>query len=664
MEMTGLLALALFLFIAKILSRVLEGRSAAAAGVPAWLWALGFVTVNPLVVISFVAFVLCGVAAKATWRRWVVHVATALGLLMWLLPVSVPASGVYPQDSARPFNLLPSFDFSLSASSGDSSTQMTGTRDKSNGWAVHRVVIIADGHPISAKLTHVVAETLYRSGIHDVRFVQSDDALPTPAGELFASVSVRPTLRFDLGGAAFWSGDVTLDINPWPFEKRFKGNSPAPSSAGALIANWNVSALRLGPASGEARYDFVMQQLGDVELMVTDMLDGSGKRKPIAVASDAAVGVWEEPALDGPFAPLQLEPIIAGPAHCADQIALWRVQLGEDPEADLRSLADRLLEAGWDRALVRPWVMMQRAGTFELVTQQRAEGRLGYLTVTPSLEAMRRLETRVSPTFRLDSGEEPDSDRPVPREYHVSLTQHFDRERLEALALRLLDGNLDDYTLRILGDCVPADRYDDWRSSVLAGDCSVANLLHVAAMDRRRGGRDQAVAALVEVAAWIASSGGPHNPWGSRDLQRTVTERAESFRLGKQDFSASLPLETLVQAGVPLLDENWRPLPELLVERRPTQERDDAAVHRQGYSARRFAVEGPEGVPVIVRLELVDFLGGPRLAVVEVGRGFRYAPLEEVLESEDRLATFPRRGGIFDLRRVDARYEARWQKAE
>ena len=244
--------------------------------------------------------------------------------------------------------------------------------------------------------------------------------------------------------------------------------------------------------------------------------------------------------------------------------------------------------------------------------------------------------------------------------------QLLDEARLEALALRMLDsdGDGDDYVLRTLGKRVPAERYDDWRSRVLAGDCGVANLLCVARQDRERGGRDPAVAALVEVAAWIAGSP-RQGKGGSEGLQDTVTKSAKSFGLAAPDFRDSPALETLVRAGIPVLDERWRRLPGLLVERQPTRAFDVAIHSRRGYSARRFAVEGPEGTPAIVYLELIDRVDGPRLAVVEVDRRCIYVELEELMQDDSvGLRMFPRQRGVFELRRVDDRYEVRWRKAQ
>ena len=288
------------------------------------------------------------------------------------------------------------------------------------------------------------------------------------------------------------------------------------------------------------------------------------------------------------------------------------------------------------------------------------------MLVSASKMELLRIGAYRGSTIRWDSVEEPRSDLPVPREYFVSFEQRFDKARLEALALRLLegDGDGDDYVLRTLGRHVPVDRYDEWRSRVLAGDCGVANLLCVAQQDRERGGRDPAVAALVDVAAWIAGSPG----WGkgvSEGLQDTVTRSAKSFGLAAPDFRASPALETLVRAGIPVLDERWRRLPELLVERRPTRARDVAVVSRRGYSARRFAVEGPEGTPAIVHLELIDRVDGPRLAVVDVDGRCINAELEEFMqEDSEGQRTFPRQRGVFELRRVDARYEVRWREAQ
>ncbi|MGC6487177.1 MAG: hypothetical protein ACON4Z_06005, partial [Planctomycetota bacterium] len=479
MSIVGLVVVALFLVLFGLTVHAMKGVGAAVPGVPRWLWVLGFVTFNPLVVLSYVAFALRGVAAQAPWRRWVVYVATTLGLLTWLLPVSVPASGVYPRDSARPIGALPSFGFSLSAGFGDSHSSRASSSVTGNGWAVRRAVIVSDGHPVSARLTHAVAEVLYGSGIHEVRFAQSDDALPAPAGELLASVSVLPAFRFDLGGAAFWSGDVALDIGDRPFGEDSFGppGTFTDASSGELEARWSVGAFRLGPAVGEAQYDFVLRQLGDVEALISDLLANSGRDQAIAVPSDAGLGDGSEPALDEVFAPLQLEPVVAGPAFCADQVAHWRLLLGADPEADLRSLAERLSEAGWDRVDVEPGDDRLRARAFDLHALQRVEGGRRRLLVSASKVELLRIGAYRGSTIRWDSVEEPRSDLPVPREYVVSFEQRFDKVRLEALALRLLDGGGDDYVLRTLGRHVPADRYDDWRSRVLAGDCGVANLL-------------------------------------------------------------------------------------------------------------------------------------------------------------------------------------------
>ena len=673
MELFALMVIALLVAFLALVVHAWCGNGTPVAGVPRLLWVFGLITFDPLIVLSYLAFAVLGLAKQAAWRRWVVYGAMALFLLFRLAPLSVPASGVYPKDSAEPVGLLPSLGITLASSFGDASTSTTTFRAAGNGWAVRRAVVVADGHPVSARLVQQVAEVLHAAGVPEVRFVQSDDALPAPAGELLAAVSVHNVSDVDLGAVAYWSGDVRLSLGRRPFAQEELVGPPDPLlelGSGGFEARWSLGATRFGCASGAARYNFVLDQVGDVRGKLTDLLSDPDLGGVVAAPGDAGFGASAAPSLDGLFAPMQLQPIVAGAARFADEVARYRLQLGADPEAELRGLAERLAAAGWEGVELREGGDHLGARWWRLAASQRADGERRSLRVGPSKAGVLDLGANGTSASRFDSVEDPRSELPMGRDYIVSFEQLLDEARLEALALRLLesdgDGDGDDYVLRTLGKRVPAERYDDWRSRVLAGDCSVANLLCVAQQDRHRGGREAASAALVDVAAWTTHSSGVGAGYpGAADARRELLERvAEQLEVSVSD-DLRPPVSLLERAGVPMLDEQWRPITSLQTE--------VAADPRRtlGYSARLFVADDGEGWPVRLTLEQVQDASGERWLCVASycgaeGRGWsnnRRSKPAELLDEGVVTFNLTFVGGWFEVRRVGGQYAVRWRSA-
>jgi hypothetical protein len=185
-----------------------------------------------------------------------------------------------------------------------------------------------------------------------------------------------------------------------------------------------------------------------------------------------------------------------------------------------------------------------------------------------------------------DDLEAPRAEERTASEYIVDYDAQFGEPLLRDLAVRLLDEGGDDSALRVLGERVPEGRYGEWRARVLAGDMSVANLLCVAGLDRDRGAREEAVAALVEVAAWVARR--PRLTFASDDgLRQMVEARAKDFGL-PEPLGWAPARASFERAGAPLLGDSWRAVPVLLAEFPAARDRS------HGSSARRFVADNGE----------------------------------------------------------------------
>ena len=81
MEIFALLMIALLVGFLALVVHAWCCNGTPVAGVPRLLWVFGLITFDPLIVLSYVAFAVLGLAKQAAWRRWVVYGAMALSLL-------------------------------------------------------------------------------------------------------------------------------------------------------------------------------------------------------------------------------------------------------------------------------------------------------------------------------------------------------------------------------------------------------------------------------------------------------------------------------------------------------------------------------------------------------------------------------------------------------
>ena len=641
--------------VAALVTLAWRGRGTPVDGVPRALWVLALCTLDPVLVLSYLAFAVLGLAAGAPWRRWVVYTALALILPMRFSPSRVPEQGSFPADSPSPRAVVP-WEYEASANFRNDSTHTGRSAHPGVGHPVSRAVLVTDGEPLSAMVVERVARALRAAGVPEVQFFQGEARLPAPAADLMGEVVLHDVTSFDLGGLAWWSGVISVRLGRAPFGDNFANNRDTrlDGQVSGLSARYEVAGLRLGPAYGAARFDHVLGACEGLEGKILEAFSAPGTGGLLPVSGPERP--WRDPGLDSVFSPLELDPLIQGVTVFTDHRACWRVELGGDPEAALRELEARLVAGGWRTQFSRTWPHL----TWEL--RARLPGEMGEreLDVTCAERALGEANAvRRSGTMRLGVALQDLPREPVlPTEYIVEYHERWSTARLEQVAASLIAEGGDDHVLRVLGSQVDPGSYDAWRQYVLAADAAIPNLLNVARIDRDRDGREGSTAALLEVAGWLART--PRATYGpDEELEASVRRAAKD--LGVELPAAGTPsLEVLDRAGVPLLGDSWRTLPPTPAEWRPVGEPWDRTL---GVSARRFLALDAAENPVVLTLERVEVAvedGGERWLLVDIDGGARRSAEESALEGEVVLP-HEGTGGEFHLRRVDGRLAVRWR---
>jgi len=623
----------------------LRGKGQQVPGVPRLLWFVALLTLDPLVVVAYLLFVVVGVAKQAAWRSWLVYGVMLLVAVLRFGPIQVPASGVYPQDSARASGLLP-IEMTTAVQYGSANSTSSSSSGRGNGWVIRDALVVGDGHPVSAACVDQVAAALLAVGVSEVRFVQASDALPVEPADLMVSVSVRDESAYDLLAAAHWSGRVFVSMGYRPFSSdtwisAYDKFTDADGSS--FEANWRVSSTRLGAVWGAAHYDHVVAQAKGIGASIESLFRNLRHGGMVDVQAEGVDGTFEESEIGAWLQPYSPRAIVRGAGLLCDARQIWKVDLGESPHDALQALAGRFEAAGWSSVRVSD---TNRDGWWRLTARRQVDGDWQYVRVLPALDSM--------PVWTLRPVVDGVEDRPQPpvtQEYVVYYHDRFGEARLRALAERCLDSGEDDYLLRLLGQSISHERYEDWRAAVLAGDAGPSNLLCVAYNDRDRE-RLEAGAALVEVAAWAVRR---FRPGGGdlSDLEELVESAVGSWKLELPKQPEAPSAQVLQRAGVPVLDDAWRQISRLV--RQPQAGRASAA---RMPLARRFVVRDDQQRLRLVQLELVQMTGGPLRCYVDVDG--RDQTVRDVSAIGDEAVTVKLDDGQLQLREVDGRSEVRW----
>lgn len=622
-------AVLLALFVTLMVHAV-RGRGTKVPGVPRPVWVLALMTFDPLIVVVYLLFVVVGVAKNTAWRMWIVYGFCAFVAAVRFLPLVVPGAGAYPADSARPFAWIPGAEMEFSVEYGSAHSSVGSGKMWGAGWVVRDALIVGDGHPVSAAVVDQIAQSLGEAGVREVRFVQSKASLPATSADMIVSVSVHDAFALDLIAASYWTGRVQVAMGWRPFSHdtwatdydRFcdRGGS-------SLEGSWKVSSTRLGSAWGAGQYGHVLTQLGEIGDRVSEQLGDSYHGGRVVVQAEEAYGSWREPDLESMLAPFTPQPLVRGAGFLRDATAIWKVELGDDPGASVKALAQQLERAGWQKVRasdVNRW--------WQLSAERDVDGSHQYVRVRPSRD------------WEMAWGDA----APLPTSYVVAFHDRFGDGRLRALAESLLDSGDDDYLLRLLGASVSDARYQEWRRQVLAGDASVCNFLNVARNDEKRQNK-AAREALIRTAAWLAGQS-MLGAGDAGDLREQVQSAAESAKLDLSDGQQATA-ELLDRAGVPLLDVQWRRVPYL-----PVQDHREAAAG-SAQQVRRFVGLDRDRRPVLLQVQLVEQESGAVQADIGVVGGRRAVHDAADLASG---ASSGGQGDRFEVRELDGYFEVRW----
>jgi|GEM_PF-3877132 len=668
MWLSMLLLPAALALLVTLLIHVKRGRGNPVAGVPRMLWILGLFTLDPLIALSYLAFVVFGLLGRSAWRTLAVYGVFALVAALHFGPLSWSSHGVYPAQSARPRGLLVDVS-AMGASFGVAEPANHTHVALGNGWLARRAVIVSDGDPVSAAVVDRVANALVAAGIPKVDFVQSEDALPAPFGDLIVAVGVHDVSSLDLVAAAYWSGEVSVTMGEQPFshadhstyvdgisgDKRRWGEYSTDVGGGSLWLRWSVDAVRIGPTWGASSVEFVQEQLVDLEEGLDKVLLDSRHGGLASLSSDAALGDWTAPDLGDLLEPFTPQALVAGAGVLSDQGAFWRVDFGPKPARGLEELERKLTSSGWSEVerttAYYPSEHVRHFQYWHLSARRDVAGDRQYLQVRPSRGAMYSAGAYV-PMDLSDYVEAPFA----PGEYIVQLVDRFGPDRLAALVGRLLDEGGDDRLLRTLGPCAPSERYAAWRKRVLASDARVLSLLCVARSDHERGLRTSAKA-LTRVAGWVMARPRLGDSMSDR-LAGALRHTASIVGIEDLPLAGSLDAGVLDGSGLPLLSGSWRPVPYLKLARGEKASTPALSGYARDEYLRRFVSLDAAGQPVLLSLEVIDVIGGDDWLVLNIHGEKRRQWMVKQLSAGAVGVDKP--GGRFEVRANGGVYAARW----
>lgn len=670
--MTGLLVLLAYaaLVFLVLVPHAWMSRGRPVSTVPRWLWILGMLSLDPLIVVGYVFVVVIGAGSASTARRtWMAYGVLAVSACLQLAPFSQRERGVFPDQSPQARGLVDAAWLTYSVGGVQTRSRRSGSFG--NGLLVGRAVLITDGDPISCAVAERVAVAMQRAGVARVDFVNSAAALPAPAGDLIVSIGVHGVTSVNLMSAAYWSGDVSVVIHERPFthdpyhhfvdgiwgDKRRWGDYV--TDVGAVLLRWRgrVRAARFGAVWGAKSCDFVLNLLTDlteeVKVVLTDEEHGGLHWLPASVAAGSPQQTGVEEMLTS-WSPQQL---LAGATIFSDQTCCWRVDLGRSPDAALTALVEQLRVAGWSDVQLSddyfPDKNVPRYKFWHVSANREIGGDNQYLQVMPSRAGMFDLGAFADWSPWLSKFDGPT--RSV-TEYVVHLVERFGQQRFAALSEQLLDANGDVRFLKVMGRVVPATRYAQWRERVLASDASWQNLLCVAENDRKQG-RSSSAEALIHVADWVSMT-----PRLGSSVSETARKRVEMYghRLAIKASAgpATLDPKWLREAAIPVLSEEWRRVPFLAAERKDSTEESGHGFTTLGRQKRSFLALDAEGKALLLSIERVNVVGKEDLLVLNVHGDRRQAfPIQQVAAAPVGVT---KSGGRFEVRDSGGLYAVRW----
>ena len=640
------------------------------SAVPRWLWILGLLSLDPLIVVGYVYVVVMGAASANTARRtWMAYGVIAVSACLQLAPLSQRERGVFPDQSPRPRGILDCAWLTYSVGEAETSSSWNGILG--NGWLVGRAVLITDGDPVSGAVAERIAGAMQRAGVARVDFVNSAAALPAPAGDLIVSIGVHGVTSVNLMSAAYWAGDVSVVIHERPFthdpyhhfvdgiegDKTRWGDYVTDVGGGMIRFRGRVRAARFGATWGAKSCDFVLNHLTKLETRVEHLLTEEEHGGVRWSPSSVAVGRSQQTGVEELLAPWSPQQLLAGATMFSDQTSCWRVDFGRSPETALTALVEQLQAAGWSDVSLTddyfPNKYVQRYKFGHLSASREIDGDRQYLQVMPSRAGM-----FASGAYAEQSPRSSKSDRPTRSltEYVVHLVERFGPQRFAALSEQLLDTNGDVRLLQVMGRVVPAPRYTEWRERVLASDASWQNLLCVAKNDGKRG-RISAAKALVHIADWVSVT--PR-------LGSAVSERAresvamEGRGIGIKELAgpATLDPEWLQDAVMPVLSETWQRVPFLASEHKDLTEESGHGFTTLGRQKRSFVALDAMGKAVLLSIELVNVVGKEDRLVLNVHGDRRQAfPIQQVAAAPVGIT---KAGGRYEVRDSGGLYAVRW----